>query len=89
MNLSQLEKDLTNRIHERLMLWVKDSIQLCEIVEMPEHEGVALIVHELAKCLVAGSRTLGITKFELLATVNEMWKDVDRRKGHVHRENED
>jgi hypothetical protein len=87
---SRMEKDIANRVSEKLFLWVKDSVTLCEMAEIPARNALAILVCELGKSLVSGARTIGMDKEELFFLLREMWNDVeDRRAGHVSRENED
>jgi hypothetical protein len=87
---SQMERDIAIRVAEKLFLWVKDSVALCEMAEIPARNALSILVCELSKSLVSGARTIGMDKEELFFLLREMWNDVEgRRAGHVSRENED
>ena len=48
---SELEKDIDNRIQERLKLWAKDSIELTEIAGIPFFKGATMMASSMLTLL--------------------------------------
>jgi hypothetical protein len=71
MAMSQLERDLSDRITERLHLWIDDSIQLYEMADVSRVVCIRDIVTQLLHALIGAAITFDIPPSKLSEMITD------------------
>ena len=77
MQLTQLEKDIRNRLNEKLELWVEDSFSLCDSARFDEGKAMALVLSVLLSATMQGLYSAGYNQGQIIEMV-QMYKGRNR-----------
>jgi hypothetical protein len=72
--MKQIELDLQRNAHDRLKLWIKDTIMRCEAVDLEEQQGLSIIFTALTHELIYGFVRLGMSRQDFLTIMQRAYE---------------
>jgi hypothetical protein len=83
--MKQIVKDLHTNAQDRLRLWIKDTVMRCEVVDIEEREGIAIILNALAHELIYGLVKLGMSRQDFMTIIQNAY-DMEKKRAASNKE---
>jgi hypothetical protein len=83
--MSELRRDLARRIREKHRLWLKDSVALYQMADLPMEEATYDVLYTLIVTLISGLKANGVTQEQALAMLDEWIARLEKDTGTASR----